>query len=171
MLTYPLFFLYGALLFSLPPITTILRRHTKPALAGALITTLFLFASIYADGIVAFGQYPYGGQRLLHALSGWLWVVALLGLAYRSLNVNNALLVYANEAVLPFYMLHQTVIILVGYAINQTDWPLPAKYGVVLVGAFLGILLLYAGMIQRMPFLRYLFGMKAKLIPKHGAIA
>jgi membrane protein DedA with SNARE-associated domain len=64
-------------------------------------------------------------------------------------------------------VLHQTVIIWVGYAINQTGLPLPAKYGVVLIGSFLGILLLYAGMIHRTPFLRYLFGMKVMPSHKH----
>lgn len=162
MLTYPLFFLYGALLFALPQIADILRRHAKPALAGALITTTLLFVTVYADGLVAFGHYPQGWQRVLHDLSGWCWVIALLGLAYRAFNMPNALLTYANEAVLPFYVVHQTVIILVGYAVNQTGMPLAAKYGVVLAGSFLGVLLIYAVMIHRVSFLRYLFGMKVQ---------
>lgn len=160
MLTYPLFFLYGALLYALPSMTDILRSYTGWALAGALISTFFLLVTVYANGMIAFGQHPYGWQRILHAVSGWFWVVALLGLAYRSLNVHNAFLAYASEAVLPFYILHQTVIILVGYAANQMGLPVAFSYGIVLVGSLLGILMLYARLIRRVPVLRYLFGMK-----------
>jgi hypothetical protein len=161
MLTYPLFFLYGAFLFALRPMDAIFRRAMGPALVGALITTVLLFVTVYGDGMVAFGQYPHGWQRILHAVSGWCWVVAWLGLAYRWLTVRTPFLTHANEAVLPFYILHQTVIILVGYAVSQSSWPIAVSYGGVLVGSLLGIFLLYVGLIRQVSILRLLFGLKA----------
>lgn len=161
MLTYPLFFLYGAFLFTRQPVAAIFCRAMGPALVGALSTTTLLLVTVYVDGMVAFGPYPHDWQRILHAVSGWCWMVVFLGLAYRSLTVRTPFLTYANEAVLPFYILHQTVIILVGYAIIKNGWSAAASYGGVLVGSLLGICLLYVGLIRPVSILRLLFGLKA----------
>lgn len=170
MLTYPLFFLYGAFLLSLPSSAKILQRQAGSAFAGALITTVLLFITIYADGMVAFAQYPVAWQRVLHAWSGWLWVLAFMGFAYTWLNRRTSFLDYANEAILPFYVLHQTLIILVGYVVNQMGLPVAANYGIVLSGSLFSILLLYEGMIRHLPVLRFVFGMKAYPVTPQPAL-
>jgi hypothetical protein len=83
-----------------------------------------------------------------------------VGIAYRLLNVHSPFLAYANRLVLPFYILHQTVIIVVGYALNQTNLSLTLKYGSVIFFSLAGILALYEGGIRPFAPMRYLFGMK-----------
>ncbi len=161
MLTYPLFFLYGALFFAQPAIRNSFRAAFVPALAMALLTTALLFVTVYGDGMVAFGDYPFGWQRLLHAVSGWSWVVALLGWAYRFCNRSNRFLRFANEAVLPFYILHQTVIILLGYWVQQLPSPITLQYSMLILLSFVAILVTYLGLIRPLPWLRHCFGMKA----------
>ena len=60
---------------------------------------------------------------------------------------------------LPFYVLHQPVIVVIGYF--ALGWGLPAavEYLFISVMALLGTLLLYEG-VRRTPVTRFLLGMK-----------
>lgn len=73
---------------------------------------------------------------------------------------------YANEAVYPFYILHQTVIIILGYYIKDQDWGLLPKFAILSFGTFFLSWLLYEFGIRRYRFIRPLFGMKKAIRPK-----
>jgi hypothetical protein len=66
-------------------------------------------------------------------------------MARKFLSFSNRFLSYANEAVLPFYILHHLVIICVGFYVIQWDIPVPAKYLLIIVMSF-AIIMLTAGM-------------------------
>jgi len=160
MATYPLFFLYGYLIFSQSNAGEFIKRRTFPALIGAIAISLTLLISLFADGPIAYGMYETKAQTVLHAFSGWFWIISILGLAYRYLNFHNSLLKYANEAVLPFYILHQTVIVILGYSINLLNMTAGRKYALVILTSFVSILALYE-LVKRVGVLRIAFGMKA----------
>ena len=94
-------------------------------------------------------------------LNTWAWLLTFLGFAIHHLNFSNNFLKYANEAVLPFYILHQTVIVTVGYFIR--DWQLAVfpKYLFLTAVSFTIIMLLYEFVAKRIGVLRFLFGMKS----------
>jgi glucan biosynthesis protein C len=69
---------------------------------------------------------------------------------------------YANEAVLPFYILHQTVVVTLGFFIVQWTVPDGLKFFVILVGSFAISMCLYEFLVRRFNLLRFLFGMKPK---------
>ena len=87
--------------------------------------------------------------------------MAILGLGSWYLNRNNKFLTHANEAVLPFYILHQTVIISIGFYIVQWDTRVGLKYLVISVTSFIAIMLIYELIVRRINPLRFLFGMRA----------
>ena len=68
-----------------------------------------------------------------------------------------------NEAVMPFYMLHQTIILMMGFQIIQ--WPVGAvaKYIVTSISSFAAIAAFYYCVISRFNWVRLLFGMKPTL--------
>jgi glucans biosynthesis protein C len=70
------------------------------------------------------------------------------------------LLRYAGELVLPFYVLHQPVIVLVGYVVVRTGLAPWAKYGLILSLCLPLIVALYELLVRRFPPLRLLFGLK-----------
>jgi peptidoglycan/LPS O-acetylase OafA/YrhL len=80
----------------------------------------------------------------------------------KRLNVNTPFLKYANEAVLPFYILHQTVIVTLGYFV--VEWALHdlLKFIIILGVSFLIVMVLYEFLVQRINALRFLFGMKVR---------
>ena len=94
------------------------------------------------------------------AFNCWFWLVAILGFGSRYLQFNRPVLKYLNEAVLPFYMLHQTVIVVLAYSMIDLPLGIGAKYVILLVASFAAIAALYELLIRRLVPLRVLFGMK-----------
>jgi len=76
------------------------------------------------------------------------------------LTKNTAFLKYANEAVLPFNILHQTVLLVVGYFVVQ--WAIPdfAKWLVIFASSFVIITAIYEFAVRRVNLLRFPFGMR-----------
>lgn len=93
-------------------------------------------------------------------LSAWMWVLTFLGFAAKYLNFTNPFLKYATEAVLPFYILHQTLIVCIDFFVVQLPLPIIVKITIVIVSAFASIMLIYEYGIRRWNVVRVIFGMK-----------
>jgi peptidoglycan/LPS O-acetylase OafA/YrhL len=65
------------------------------------------------------------------------------------------------EAVLPFYLLHQTVLLSVAWLLLDTSLPALVKFLMITVLSFCIILALYEFIVRRFQGLRFLFGMRA----------
>jgi len=96
----------------------------------------------------------------MRVFGGWICVLAIFGLAMQYLTRRTPKLDYANEAVLPFYILHQTVLLAVGYFVLQWGLPEVPEWAVIVVISFAIIMLLYEFVVRRVNILRFLFGMK-----------
>ena len=86
-------------------------------------------------------------------------IVFILSLFSRYLNFSNHLLQYSNEAVLPFYLLHQTVILIVGWYVLPRSTSALVSFLIITLISFSLILLLYEAFIRHIPFMRFFFGM------------
>lgn len=96
---------------------------------------------------------------LVVVFNAWSAVLALLGYAAVYLNKPSEKLRYLNDAVLPYYILHQTFIVVLAY------WLSPLKLGpvleplIIILATFAGCILSYE-IIRRVSLLRPLFGLK-----------
>jgi hypothetical protein len=86
-------------------------------------------------------------------------ILALVGWSRAHLNGDSVALRYANTAVYPFYIFHQTITVLLGYAWLGWDAPLAVKFPLLFGGTFLGSWLCYEA-VRRTRVTRVLFGMK-----------
>jgi surface polysaccharide O-acyltransferase-like enzyme len=77
----------------------------------------------------------------------------------RSAESTNGVAKYVNEAVMPFYIIHQTVIVVVGFYVVRWKTGLAIKYLLIVTATFVVTLLLFE-VIRRTNFTRFLFGMK-----------
>ena len=154
LLTYLVFFVLGYLIAGEEQFQQSIERHRGVALAGGGMATtagFFLFMSGYSSPVLF---------AFLRALNSWLWLVAILGFGARYLRFNNEFLRYANAAVLPFYILHQTVIVILGFLVAGWDANVIVKYLIISTASFAAIVVLYERLIRRVQLLRFLFGMK-----------
>ncbi len=92
--------------------------------------------------------------------NSWMWVFTSLGYGKKYLNKGSKLLSYANTAVYPFYILHQTVIVVIAYYVVGTEDDLSLKLLFLLIICFLIIIAIYHLFIRPYNAIRFLFGMK-----------
>jgi len=97
---------------------------------------------------------------LLSFFSAWCWLFAILGFGMRYLAFDRPLLRHANEGVLPFFILHQTVLLCTGYFIMTWEIHDFLKWAIVFTSSFIIIMTVYAPLIRRFELFRFLFGMK-----------
>lgn len=155
LLTYLVFFTIGFILSLDPVFKDTIEKNRIPALLIAVgITLLRIVSNLYDFESV--GKY----QDILTAAASWCWLLAIFGFGSKYLTFSNSILKYANEAVLPFYILHQTVIVIIGFWIRNWELGLTAKYIVLSSTSFLTIMLLYEFLIRRNKAMRFLLGMK-----------
>ncbi len=99
-------------------------------------------------------------MTVLRAFNSWFWLLAIMGFGTRHLGFTNRFLVYANQAVLPFYIFHQTIIVTIGFYLIDWDIAVLLKYAVLSTTSFCVIMVLYEIFVRRINVLRYLFGLK-----------
>ena len=159
---YLMFFLYGFLLASDEMYRRTVEKNRVILLALALLTTLIGFY-IRKSGIdPSFGSPGYLGISVFRTFNSWVWVLALLGIGSRYLTFRNRLLQYASEAVLPFYILHQSIIVVTGFFIINWSTPVFVKYLFLSTTSFVIIVLIYEYVVRRLVFMRFLFGLKGQ---------
>jgi hypothetical protein len=96
----------------------------------------------------------------LCCLLGWCFVLTLLGYGQVYLNKPSLWLKRMNEAIYPFYILHQTVIVIFGYYIIHMNLDIPVKMTLLFISSFSVIVLLYRFLVYPFKITRVLFGMK-----------
>jgi len=75
-------------------------------------------------------------QAFFNVTNLWSWILTLFGFAAKYLNTKSKILSYSNEAVYPFYILHQTVMIVIAYYLIDLDWSLGLKAIIMIIGTF-----------------------------------
>jgi hypothetical protein len=99
-------------------------------------------------------------EALLKVVNLWSWILVLFGVAAKYLNKPSRVIAYSNKAVYPFYILHQTITVVLGYYLMHLDWGFWPKFIILVLGTFGISWLLYEVLIRRIPVLRPLFGLK-----------
>ncbi len=104
-----------------------------------------------------------GGEVGKHPdLVSWSWILAILGFGLRHLNFRNPFLSYANDTVMPFYILHQSVLLFLGFFVVQWAVTDLARYVTITVLSFFTIVMLCEFLVRRNNVIRFLFGMSAR---------
>jgi Gpi18-like mannosyltransferase len=86
----------------------------------------------------------------------------MLNLGARTLTFANKVLGYGNEAVMPFYLFHQTIILTVGWFVLPWNMGNAFKFLVITIVSFILTMALYDIVIRRFGIMRFLCGMRKK---------
>lgn len=133
--------------------------HALPASIGLSLVLggLLLTAWLNQFDMAADTRLLYAAL-LLRALYAWSIFVMLLGLARRFANRPSRALTYLTAAVFPYYIVHQTIIVVSGYWFTMHEVPLAIEVAAILGATILGCVLSYE-LIRRVAVLRPLFGL------------
>jgi glucans biosynthesis protein C len=161
-LYYSTIVLYGYILVSSEDVLQAVVQKKKLALGIAVPMTLL--AMVIASGVIDAPQLEWLGELLelsLRPTLCWCYLVAIVGYGREHLNFSNRVLDYASMANMPVYVLHQTVIVLLGFFIIQLALPVGLKYALVIAATFVISIAGYE-LIKRTPVTRFLFGMRVR---------
>jgi peptidoglycan/LPS O-acetylase OafA/YrhL len=89
-----------------------------------------------------------------------MWFVGM-----RFLDISNRWLRYGQEAIVPFYIFHQPVIVAISFYVVQWQVGVTLKMLVIFFGSLAGTLAIVELVARRVAPLRRLFGMKAGRVP------
>jgi glucans biosynthesis protein C len=184
---YILFLVYGFLIAADRRLGAAIRRDGLRSLAvGVAVLPMLLVISHFDLGgpgqDLGSGYSPWSVVwRMLKAIGGWAWTAAILGLAPFLVRFatrwrgpvradtgepegdrsdrRGGMARYVNEAVLPFYVLHQTPIVIFGFYVVQWRVGVAAKFLTISLTSLLVTILVYDLCVRRSNVTRVLFGM------------
>lgn len=134
------------------------QRHLRSAIVVTLGLLVVLAVARLNWGVVRVDQGLAVLVTVVRTLFMWAAIVAMLGLAQRYLNRSGPVLRFLTEAVFPYYILHQTLIVAVGFWVGGLLLPVWLEAGIIVVATVGGCVLLTEA-IKRVPPLRPLFGL------------
>jgi glucan biosynthesis protein C len=119
--------------------------------------TIYLGVALWGPNDL--GPLALAAMRGCRWLYAWCAILAILGWSHYGLNRPFEWLPWAREAVYPWYMLHQTLIIGVAYFLMPLHLGPVVEPLLVLGGTIAGCALLHGGLIRRVRWLRPVFGL------------
>jgi peptidoglycan/LPS O-acetylase OafA/YrhL len=156
MFSYIIFLLYGFLFASHEGFRQAIHRHAKAGLVLALlaaITAAVLFFTI---------------DNLLLALSpvsiyAWGIIIAVLSAADKRLNRPSRALALLGDSALPFYIVHEPLLVGVAFYVCTADLGILPKLAIMLAIS-LPLMVLTVALIRRVNILRFLFGLRPQAL-------
>lgn len=176
-LVYMLPFVYGFLFMSDSDFITIIKKKTFLFLAVGVISSVYFMYNAIIDPL-NIQEYMNPSYSLKHIelsvvsmLIAYSWILFFLGFFAKHMNFKHSILVPANISILPIYVLHQSLIIVIGYYVVGLELNVFLKFLIITFTAIPAAVLLYKT-IQTNNILRFLFGLKKKelknnLLPQH----
>ncbi len=163
---YFVLFLYGYLLIRDKRLNGVLEQNRRLALILGAVT-------MAASMVLWILRLPFPLKSTqdilfysLRTFNTWFCLLTILGYGQYWLNCTNRLKRYANEAAYPFYILHQTVIVAIGFYVVRWELHVGTKFFVIALSSFMVTLLLYHVCVKRTTLTRFLFGMKPESVKR-----
>jgi glucans biosynthesis protein C len=152
-------FLFGAGLAKSPTLWDGVARWWKVAAAFAVAgyAVRIAYNLLYPEDAAE----PWWLPLVLGARAAHMWgaILALLALAHLKLNRDTPARRYLTEAIFPYYIAHQTIIVLVGHALNGYALGPAVEFAIILTATAAGCALTYE-LARRVPALGLLLGLK-----------
>ncbi len=163
---YFAFFLMGSICYSIPELWQAIgnnRTHFLIALIFALIP--FYACYFHFRELITLPAHIDTIETIFDVSAifvSWFTVITIIGFGQHYLNKPSRWLAPINEGLYPFYILHQSVIIAIGYYVCQWNWSISAKYWMICFLTAASCTAFYIWIIRPFNAMRFLFGLKTK---------
>lgn len=160
-IVYIIIFVYGYLIASIPSMKEIfLSIRYRNLFLGILIIPIYYYFAKFLDSTTSISAFIL--ISFLKYSCCLIWVFVILSFSIKYLSFKNQFLSFFNEAVYPFYILHQVVLLIIGYEVIQFSISYLQKFGIIFIGTLIVCFLLFQ-VIKKYMFLRIIFGLKTEL--------
>jgi hypothetical protein len=137
--TYLPAFLFGAALRWSDRLLPVIGRWWPAASVAALGGWLVLASTeLLWPGNTVAPHWAWTSFQIARSVESWCAIIALIGMADRFANVDHRWRPMLAEAVFPFYLIHQTIIVVAGYALLSTATGPLARFAILLLVTILG---------------------------------
>lgn len=134
-----------------------LRLHRRKLAFATMALLPFHIVDMMLDFGTLWNSMVYD---VIAGLYGWCAILTLCGYAGEYWNRSSRALSYLNEAVLPVYVFHQPVMLVLGYNLFPLDLPIMVEVPLLVLGTGAGSFLGYEILARRTRLLRFLFGLR-----------
>lgn len=143
----------------------IIRKQGKIFIVVSVVCIVSLIIANFFGGLstlenAASYSAGYMFYQLVISITMWSMTIAALYVAMSLLNFSNTFLQYTNQAILPFYILHEPAIIIIAFFVLAWDIPTGIKFVLFTATSLLVTLAIYEFLIRRIKPVRWLLGMK-----------
>jgi glucan biosynthesis protein C len=160
------FFLFGILCYSDSSLWLSIGKNRKHLLmAGLFILIPFYGTFFHFREIITLPWSMDTVETIFDVtatIGAWFWVITVIAYGQHYLNRPHPWLKHFNEGLYPFYILHQTVIIAIGYYVCQLSWGIGIKFWTVSFLTLFSCLAFYFLIIRPFNIMRLFFGLKPK---------
>ena len=163
---YFMFFAMGIICYSIPHLWKAIGANRKHLLMVMLVSLIpFYIIYFHFRGLI---MLPWTEDTIettfdvVAIFVSWFTVITIIAFGQHYLNKPHPWLSKINEGLYPFYILHQTVIIAIGYYICQLDWSITTKYWTISLLTLAFCVGFYLTLIRTNKVMRFLFGLKIK---------
>jgi fucose 4-O-acetylase-like acetyltransferase len=160
------FFASGYILYGDDRFTRAIRRDWPLMLGAGILSTLYFVVTAAAGVALEWMSTPAIPQFYLgwsiFSVNSWTWTMFVLHIGMRYLDVSSRWLRYGGETIMPLFVLHQPVILVIAYFVVQWEAGILVKLLVVVLGSFLTTLGLAELLIKPFGPIRVLFGMRPR---------
>ncbi|WP_226681723.1 acyltransferase family protein [Sutcliffiella horikoshii] len=153
------FFLYGAYIVKESEIERMIAVERTRLLILAIVSmgaVLCLYWLHITNGFTT----PLILFTLLNAITTFAWIFAIIGYFKTYMNKKIEWITAVNKMAFTIYILHQTLIVVIGYYLQQTSIFMWFQFILINILTFISIGILYYLFIKRSSFVKMLFGAK-----------
>ncbi|HEY0653091.1 MAG TPA: acyltransferase family protein [Chryseosolibacter sp.] len=160
------FFLFGMLCYSNNALWLSIGQNRKYLLAASVFSLVPFYVTYFHFREIVILPWDMDTVETMFDVSAifmsWFTVITVIAYGQYYLNRPHPWLKHFNEGLYPFYILHQTVIIAIGYYICQLPWSIFAKFWTVSILTLVSCVAFYFLVIRPFNLTRMLFGLKPK---------
>jgi surface polysaccharide O-acyltransferase-like enzyme len=158
-------FLFGFALAGSKPAFAAIGRWWRPAAVAAVAGYAVAATVEWRWPGSAMPSWPYGQIfSWARAVQGWSAIIALIGFADSHWNRDHPWRATLTEAVFPFYIIHQTIIVGVEFVLLPFGLAPGVEFAILVVTTIAGCLAFYA-IGREISWLRPLIGLRGRIVP------
>ena len=159
-----LFFVYGYILFSDQRVLKAIKKDLWLILIFGFVSSVLILSRVSTSLADPLSAPPILIDLLItwgvFSINSWSWTILLLLFGMRYLDFDNSWLKYGKQAILPFFLVHQPVILVIAFYVVQWEASTGVKLLSVIIGSFVVTLGIFEFLIKRISLLRDLLGVK-----------